>query len=109
MDLFSWPEDPPAPPEEQAELAFPGTTAERYRAWRETDDGRRAYGWMAAQAVQDAHPGVRRLSAKALAERCRATLKVRFDNRYTAELAREIQTQYPECRGRFELRMRRAG
>jgi hypothetical protein len=85
-----------------------GTIAERYAQWRLTTDGTRAYCWMRQAALYDVAQGATRLSAKSLAERCRALLKLRFDNRYTPEIARELQAGSSIMRGMFEMRKRTA-
>lgn len=109
MDLFDpWPERPQAHRAEQREIPLGGTIAQRYEAWRDTEDGQAAYRWMQREAIRDVQAGTKRLSAKSLAERCRAVLHVRFDNRYTPEIAREIQEMNPTTRGLFELRRRTA-
>lgn len=106
-DLFDWPEAPAAPAEEQRELPLPGTAEERFTAWRGTQDGQAAYGWMLAMAAREASFGVRRLSAKALVERCRAFRKVKINNDWTPLIARAIQADVPATRGLFKDRMRR--
>ena len=108
VDLFDWTPSPPSPAEEQREIPLPGTIADRYRAWRETDEGRLVYRWCRDRAVQDAQDGARRIGSKALVERCRWMLKVKVNNIFTAELAREIQERNPVTRGLFEMRQRRS-
>lgn len=106
-DLFSWPESPPAPTEEQRELPLPGTAEERFAAWRGTPDGERAYTWMRDEARREVAYGTRRLSAKSLVERCRALHRVKINNSWTPLIARAIQADLPATRGLFKDRMRR--
>ena len=105
MTDLIWPEHPAAG-DEQTALPLAGTTTARYHEWRATVDGERAYRWMRQAALYDVAHGVTRLSAKSLAERCRGLLRVRFDNRFTAEIARELQADSPTLSGLFEMRKR---
>lgn len=109
MDLFDWPEAPPASRVEQRPLPFPGTAEQRFAAWRDTPDGGIAFEWMRSVAVRDAEAGAKRLSAKALVERCRALHRVKINNDFTPLVARAIQEEAPLTRGLFRDRLRRTG
>lgn len=106
--LFDFPTAPVAARVEQREIPLGGTIAERYLAWRTTEDGQRAWGWIARRALEEVAQGATRLSAKALVEACREQLHVRINNVATPCIARELEEQYPITRGLFELRRRTA-
>lgn len=99
-----------APPAgtEQRQLPLPGTIAERYAAWRQTEDGQRAWAWIAERAIGEVARGATRLSAKGLVEACRHDLHIRINNIATPYIARELEDTYDITRGLFELRRRTA-
>jgi hypothetical protein len=106
--LFGWPEAPPAERVEQAALPIPDATIQgRWEAWLATEDGRLVFGVFCQSALALAARG-ERLSAKAIWETTRASLKRPANNDYTALAAREAEARYPALRGQFEKRRRHA-
>lgn len=78
----------------------------RYRQWRETTLGQRAWSWMLRDALDQAHDGARRIGVKSLVERCRDELKVTVNNSWTGFLARDLVDAAPTpLRERIELRV----
>lgn len=109
LDLFAplWPETPPAVVEQEA-LPLPDVTIRgRWVQFRATADGERVYQMFCRFALEDLTAGTR-LSAKALWERCRATLRVPANNDFTPLAARDAESDHPELRGQFAKRARSA-
>lgn len=111
-DLFA-PLSPPRRPTvthaEQRALPIRGGTVEGdYAAWRATDSGQAVYEAIRRRALDGAHQGARRLSAKGLVEWARATLRVEINNTWTPHVARELADREPSLRPLFELRRRSA-
>lgn len=93
------------------------TLAERYAAWRATDDGQAVYRAVLERALALRRRGFEHWGVKALWESVRydRALHVghdedgwRCNNSYTALVARELMADCPELVGMFELRQRSA-
>lgn len=107
LPLFDWPQAPPAEAEPHV-LPLDGTIAARYAAWRQTADGERVFLAFVAEGLGEVARGATRLSAKACWERVRARLRLPMNNDHHAPMVREVEDRYPELRGLYEKRMRRA-
>ena len=104
----AFPTRPAAPRGEQRVLPIRGTIAERYRAWRATEDGQGVWAWIVQRALEEVASGATRLSAKELTEAARHHLHIQVNNVFTPELARELEERHPMLRGLFELRKRQS-
>lgn len=104
LGLFDWPESPPAVKARQVVLPIPTLTLQaRWEAWLQTADGARAFSRFCELARADAAAGFR-LSARAIWEQCRATLRVEMNNSFTPLAAREAEARHPTLKGLFEKR-----
>lgn len=104
---MKWPERPSAHTE-QRELAFGGTLEAEFMAWRATPQGRDAWRFMREKAFHLLDTGNQRLSAKHLVELMRYALRIRVNNDHTPLIARSLEDENPELRGRFKHRVRAA-
>jgi hypothetical protein len=78
-----------------------------YCAWKRSDDGGRAMGWMLTRAREQLAAGEQRIGMKALTERCREMLKVALNNAWTAWLADDLVAADPRLLPLIERRVRR--
>jgi len=82
-----------------------GAVEARYRRWRETTLGQRAWNWMLAVALTQAVLETPRIGVKSLVERCRDALKVTINNSWTGFIARDLVDAAPaKLRPRIQLR-----
>lgn len=109
LGLFDWPQAAPVPTVEQVALDLPEVSIEaRYRRWRETPDGVRAWVELEREAAGLVASGADRISAKALVEAVRARLKLTINNSFTAMVGRDLRAipryrDLVECRERTSL------
>ena len=103
----AWPQAPAAG-DEQRTLPVEGTLEGAYRAWRDSDDGRHAWGWLVCRATELVAQGANRLSIGQLAEAYRMLERRSLNNSHRALLVRDLEDAYPALRGLFETRQRKA-
>jgi hypothetical protein len=101
-------EEAPAPPTGPTKIA-PDAEANHYTVyceWRETEEGKKVWEFVVAEALLLARAGEKRISVNALCEQARHKLKALVNNTYRAWIADDLVVQYPELLPVIERRRR---
>src|SRR5688572_33324866 len=89
------------PPPRQA------NTFAAYCAWKRSEEGGKAFGWMLTRARERLAERETRIGMKALVERCREDLKTDINNTWTAWLADDLVAADDRLAPLIERRTRR--
>ena len=79
-----------------------------YCAWKRSEEGGKAFGWMLTRAREKLTEGETRIGMKALAESCRATLRVQINNSFVSWAGDDIVAADARLLPLIERRQRRS-
>lgn len=108
LDLFAPPVAKPRGDAEQLVAPIDGTIQARWERWIASDEGERVFEAFCLEAVARVRSGAQWIGAKQIWEGLRGRFPGMLDNSLTALAARECEQRYPETKGLFRHRVRKA-
>ena len=109
LPIFAPPE-PPTGPRTDVALKFGDPDGEEYRryvAWKQTEAGRRVWGYVEQVALVKAEQGAERIGMKNLAEKARHSLKLDINNTWVSWISDDLVARHPHLEDLIERRARR--